>query len=115
MTVRCVLVATRATPAKRSLHTHVRADFAERLLRLQPREDDVDRRAGGVERGCPLALRPAEAAEALSVSPDFFAEHVLLELRVVRRGRLVLIAVRELERWLEESSERTLRERRVRW
>jgi excisionase family DNA binding protein len=55
-----------------------------------------------------LALSPDEAAEALSMSRDFFDEHVKPELRIVRRGRKVLVSVRELERWLEASSARTL-------
>jgi excisionase family DNA binding protein len=60
-------------------------------------------------RGVPrLALTPAEAAEALGVSEDFFADHVRPELRLVRRGRKVLVSVRELDRWLEASSARTL-------
>ena len=55
-----------------------------------------------------LALAPDEAAAALSVSRDFFDEHVLPELRVVRRGRRRLVSVRELERWLDESASRAL-------
>jgi excisionase family DNA binding protein len=55
-----------------------------------------------------LALSPVEAADALGVSRDFLDEHVLPELRVVRRGRKVLVSVAELERWLEESAARTL-------
>ena len=55
-----------------------------------------------------LALSPAEAAEALGVSRDYLDEHVLPELRIVRRGRRKLIPVRELERWLEAASARTL-------
>jgi len=55
-----------------------------------------------------LALTVTEAAEALGVSPDFFAEHIGPELRVVRRGRKKLIAVRELEQWLDRSAGRTL-------
>ena len=59
-----------------------------------------------------LALRvPDEAADALGVSPDFFDEHVRPELRLVRRGRLVFVAVTELERWLESSAARTLEAR----
>jgi excisionase family DNA binding protein len=61
--------------------------------------------SSGVTR---LALRPGEAAHALSVSRDFFEEHVLPELRVVRRGRLVLIPVSELQRWCERNAARTL-------
>jgi hypothetical protein len=56
-----------------------------------------------------LAYRvPAEAAEVLGVSPDFFDEHVRPDLRVVRRGRLVFVSVAELNRWLERNSARTL-------
>ena len=55
-----------------------------------------------------VALRPEEAATALGVSRDFFDESIAEELRVIRRGRLKLYAVRELERWAEETAERTL-------
>jgi excisionase family DNA binding protein len=58
--------------------------------------------------GARLAVSPAEAAELLGVSRDFFDEHVLPELRVVRRGRKVLVAIPELERWLAENAARTL-------
>lgn len=56
----------------------------------------------------PLALKPAEAAAAIGVSRDFFDKHVMPELRVVRRGRLVRVPVAELERWLEASAALTL-------
>ena len=55
-----------------------------------------------------LALSPEEAARALGVSRDFFDEHVAPELRLVRRGRRKLVAIRELERWLEHASSLTL-------
>jgi excisionase family DNA binding protein len=58
-----------------------------------------------------LALTPMELAEALGVSRDFVDEHVLPELRVIRRGRKVLVAVSEVERWLSASSALTLEER----
>ena len=51
-----------------------------------------------------LTLTPSEASETLGVSRDFFDEHVKPELRVVRRGRLVLVPVRELERWVDENA-----------
>lgn len=52
-----------------------------------------------------LALTNAEAAEALGVSVDFLEQHVMPELRVVRRGRRRLIALEELDRWLQQSGE----------
>jgi hypothetical protein len=55
-----------------------------------------------------LALTKAEAAEALSMSVDSLERYVMPELRVVRAGRLVLIAVDELRRWLERNAARTL-------
>ena len=51
-----------------------------------------------------LAFSKVEAAQALGVSVDFFEEHVMHELRIVRRGRRRLIPVRELERWLDDSA-----------
>jgi excisionase family DNA binding protein len=53
-----------------------------------------------------LALRPEEAAEALGVGRSFFYEQVLPEVRVVYRGRVRLVAVAELERWLEREGTR---------
>lgn len=55
-----------------------------------------------------LALKPDEAAESIGVSRDFFDEHIGPELRWIRRGRRKLVSIAELERWLEESSARTL-------
>jgi hypothetical protein len=55
-----------------------------------------------------VALVAEEAAEALGISVRSFYEHVAPELKVVRRGRLRMYPVRELERWLEESAERAL-------
>ena len=59
----------------------------------------------------PIALSKPEAAAALSMSVDSLERHVLPDLRVIRRGRLVLIAVAELERWANDNAERTLPER----
>jgi len=53
-----------------------------------------------------LALSPDEASAVLGVSRDYFDEHVLDELRVVRRGRRILVALAELERWLDRSATR---------
>ena len=57
-----------------------------------------------------LALTAMEAPEALGVSHDFFVEHVGHELRWVRRGRKKLVAIRELERWLDENAARVFGE-----
>lgn len=67
----------------------------------------ADRHTEGPRR---LALSPDEAAAALGVSRDFLDEHIGPELRWVRRGRRKLVAVGELEAWLERSAHRTLRE-----
>jgi len=53
-----------------------------------------------------LAVSPDEAAAVLGVSRDYFDEHVIDELRIVRRGRRILVALAELERWLERASTR---------
>jgi excisionase family DNA binding protein len=55
-----------------------------------------------------LALTPSEAAEALGVSRDSFDRHIAHELRLVRRGRLVLVPVSELEAWLSRSAAKTV-------
>jgi hypothetical protein len=55
-----------------------------------------------------LALSREQAAEALGVSVDFLDAKVIPDLRVVSKGRRVLIPVRELERWLEDNAARAL-------
>jgi excisionase family DNA binding protein len=55
-----------------------------------------------------LALSKTEAAEALGVSVDFLEQHVMHELRIVRRGRRRLIPVTELDHWIERNAHRTL-------
>jgi hypothetical protein len=52
-----------------------------------------------------VALRcPDEAAASLGVGRDYFNEHVRPELRLIRRGQLVLVLVSEVERWGRESA-----------
>lgn len=68
----------------------------------EPRLLDLDTLPGR------LTLTPKEAAAALGCSRDFFDEHVKPELRVIRRGKLRLIPVRELARWVEESASRAV-------
>ena len=48
-----------------------------------------------------LLLTRREAAAALGMSLNHFARHVQPELKVVLSGQLVLIPVRELERWVQ--------------
>lgn len=55
-----------------------------------------------------VALRVTEAAESCGVSEDFFHEMIAPELRVIRRGRLRLYPVAELEEWAAKAAERTL-------
>jgi hypothetical protein len=57
-----------------------------------------------------IALTPSEAAAAIGVGPDFFDENVAPHLRLIRRGRKRLVPVRELERWVTESSEEPMME-----
>lgn len=51
-----------------------------------------------------LALSPAEAAEALSISRSHFDAHVKPQLRTVYVGERRLFLVRDLDRWLEANA-----------
>lgn len=55
-----------------------------------------------------LALTRTEAAESLGMSLDSFERHVQPELRLVRRGKLRLVPVSELQKWLDRQAERVL-------
>jgi excisionase family DNA binding protein len=57
-----------------------------------------------------VALTRAEAASALGISVDSFERYVQPEIRHIRRGRLRLVPVRELERWLDSNAARVLEE-----
>ncbi len=52
-----------------------------------------------------LALSPAEAAHSLGIGLTTFTESVIPELRVVRRGRRLIIPIAELVRWLDRNGE----------
>jgi hypothetical protein len=54
------------------------------------------------------ALTPVEAADPIGCGRTFLGEHVLPELRVVRRGAKMLVPVVELELWLEKNAARRL-------
>jgi hypothetical protein len=51
-----------------------------------------------------LLVSKAEAAELLSISIDSFERLVMPEVRIVRIGRRVLFAVRDLERYAERQA-----------
>jgi hypothetical protein len=55
-----------------------------------------------------LALTREEAAESLGIGLTSFKEQVQPHLRIVRRGKLRMIPVPELERWLDENAERVV-------
>lgn len=70
-------------------------------------------RVNAISSSTRLALSPTEAASSLGISRDFFDQHVLPELRIVRRGRRRLIPVRELERWLDQHASTALRDDQI--
>jgi hypothetical protein len=55
-----------------------------------------------------LALTKPEAAAALGISIDSLERYVIPYVKVIRKGKLVLIDVEELRRWCRENSEPTL-------
>lgn len=71
----------------------------------QPAETVRNRNHASVRR---VTLTKPEAAGALGISVDSFERHVQPELRVIRRGRMRLIPLTELERWAERSASLTL-------
>jgi hypothetical protein len=54
-----------------------------------------------------VALSREEAAAALGISLDSFERHVAPDVKLIRRGRLRLVPVGELERWATEQAEHT--------
>ena len=55
-----------------------------------------------------FALTREEAARSLGMSLDSFERHVQPEVRLVRRGKLRLVPVGELQRWVDQSAEQLL-------
>lgn len=55
-----------------------------------------------------IALTREEAARSLGMSLDSLERHVQAEVRIVRRGKLRLVPVGELQRWVDQSAEQTL-------
>ncbi|MEA2190749.1 MAG: hypothetical protein QOI73_870 [Solirubrobacteraceae bacterium] len=56
----------------------------------------------------PVAVPKSTAAAMLGMSVDSFERYVQSDLRCIRRSRLRLFPVAELERWADDSAERTL-------
>lgn len=59
-----------------------------------------------------LGLSLDEAAQALGMSRDSLERHVLPSLRIVRRGRLRVVPVTEIERWLTTNADPAIPPRR---
>lgn len=55
-----------------------------------------------------ITLTAPEAADALGMSVDSLERFVQPEVRVIRKGRLRLFPIGELERWADASAARTL-------
>ena len=55
-----------------------------------------------------LALSREEAAASLGMSLDSFERYCQPTMRLIRLGRMRLVPIRELERWLEENAEHVL-------
>lgn len=55
-----------------------------------------------------VALTPPEAAAALGCGETYFTAYIRPELRLIRRGRKVLVPVSELERWILENAEQPM-------
>jgi hypothetical protein len=54
----------------------------------------------------PITLTKPAAAAALGISTDSFERHVQPHIAVIRRGRLRLFPVAELERWAHKNAEK---------
>ena len=55
-----------------------------------------------------VALTRVEAAASLGMSLDSFERHVQPDVRLIRRGKLRLVPVSELERWCRDTAEGVL-------
>jgi hypothetical protein len=73
----------------------------------------ADRVTAALPEPAPLAVNVERACQMLSVSWDYWAEHIAPYVRIVRRGRRKLVLVADLTKWLEENAT-TLLPRRTR-
>jgi excisionase family DNA binding protein len=60
------------------------------------------------DRPLKLTVQKQEAAELLGMSVDSFERHVQDELPVIRRGKMRLFRVRDLEQWADENAALTV-------
>jgi len=59
-----------------------------------------------------VALTREEAAASIGMSLDSFERYVQPHVRMIRRGKLRLVPIAELERFCEETAEATISPRR---
>jgi|tagenome__1003787_1003787.scaffolds.fasta_scaffold20979779_2 hypothetical protein len=71
-------------------------------------EDDAARRRPHTAPVPRVALTREEAAAALGMGLTSFETHVQPHVRMIRRGKLRLVPLSELERWAESNAEGTL-------
>ena len=100
----------RRLPAMEARVSAVRQDGAGRaasggLRGKQGGRISADPRLSPIPR---LALSREDAAAALGMSLDSFERHVQPTVRMVRLGRMRLVPVAELARWLDDRATRTL-------
>ena len=69
-----------------------------RLVAQELEHPEVERRA----------ITRREAAASLGVSLGFFEEHCQPHLKLLRLGRKCLVPISELDRWIDETAQRTL-------
>ena len=55
-----------------------------------------------------IALTREQAARSIGMSLDHFEKHVQPEIRLVRRGRKVIVPTAELTAWVERNQEHVL-------
>jgi hypothetical protein len=86
------------------------ADDVLTLLRLvEAAHRDVEellRRSEGTRRTLPMLVERKEAAEVLGMGLTSFKKYVQPHLKMVRRGRMLLVPRRELERWIERNAKK---------
>lgn len=56
----------------------------------------------------PVCVTKEEAAVMLGMGLTSFELYVLPDVKVIRRGRLVLVPVKEIERWADRHADYTL-------